>query len=164
MGISIRAYARHRGVSASAVTKAIQSGRITPESDGTLDANKIDKQWAENTNPAREQSQNKETSLNEVKEVQTYAQAKAANEALKVELTRLKLRKEKNELIDKAKALQHVFGLARATRDAWLNWPARISAQMASELKINPDELYRVLESYVREHLHEVAKVKPKFE
>jgi hypothetical protein len=37
MGLSIRAYARHRGVSHVAVKKAIDSGRITPEADGTLD-------------------------------------------------------------------------------------------------------------------------------
>ena len=36
MGISIRAYARHRGVSDTAVHKAIRAGRITPEADGTI--------------------------------------------------------------------------------------------------------------------------------
>ncbi|TCP01019.1 hypothetical protein EV676_1301, partial [Caldimonas thermodepolymerans] len=35
MGLSIRAYARHRGVSDTAVHKAIRTGRITPEADGT---------------------------------------------------------------------------------------------------------------------------------
>ena len=38
MGISIRAYARHRGVTDTAVHKAIRAGRITPEADGTIDA------------------------------------------------------------------------------------------------------------------------------
>ena len=37
MGLSIRAYARHRGVSHVAVKKAIDSGRITPEPDGTIE-------------------------------------------------------------------------------------------------------------------------------
>ena len=35
MGISIRAYARHRGVTDTAVHKAIRAGRITPEADGS---------------------------------------------------------------------------------------------------------------------------------
>ena len=35
MGISIRAYARHRGVTDTAVHKAIRAGRITPETDGS---------------------------------------------------------------------------------------------------------------------------------
>ena len=37
MGLSIRAYARHRGVSHVAVKKAIDTGRITPLPDGTID-------------------------------------------------------------------------------------------------------------------------------
>ena len=37
MGISIRAYGRHRGVSDAAVRKAIKAGRITAEPDGTID-------------------------------------------------------------------------------------------------------------------------------
>jgi hypothetical protein len=32
MGVSIRAYARHRGVADNAVRKAIRTGRIVPES------------------------------------------------------------------------------------------------------------------------------------
>jgi hypothetical protein len=32
--LSLRAYAKHRGVSLAAVQKAIHSGRITPNADG----------------------------------------------------------------------------------------------------------------------------------
>ena len=53
MGLSIRAYARHRGVSHVAVKKAIDSGRITPEPDGTIEPNRADLEWAQNTVPAR---------------------------------------------------------------------------------------------------------------
>lgn len=42
MGISIRAYARHRGVTDTAVHKAIRTGRIAPEADGTIDPDKAD--------------------------------------------------------------------------------------------------------------------------
>ena len=37
MGLSIRAYARHRGVSDTAVHKAIRAGRITPEAETVSD-------------------------------------------------------------------------------------------------------------------------------
>jgi len=37
MGLSRRKYAEHRGVSEKAVRKAIASGRITLEPDGTID-------------------------------------------------------------------------------------------------------------------------------
>ena len=53
MGLSIRAYARHRGVSHVAVKKAIDSGRITPEPDGTIEPNRADLEWAQNTVSAR---------------------------------------------------------------------------------------------------------------
>ena len=41
MGLSRRAYAALRGVHESAVRKAIASGRITTEADGTIDAAKV---------------------------------------------------------------------------------------------------------------------------
>lgn len=52
MGISMRAYARLRGVAHSAVQKAIRSGRITREPDGSIDPKRADAEWAANTRPA----------------------------------------------------------------------------------------------------------------
>jgi hypothetical protein len=53
MGLSIRAYAQHRGVSHTAVAKAIKAGRIGVESDGKIDPAKADAQWARNTLPSQ---------------------------------------------------------------------------------------------------------------
>ena len=53
MGLSIRAYAQHRGVSHTAVAKAIKAGRISKEPDGTIDPAKADAQWARNTLPSQ---------------------------------------------------------------------------------------------------------------
>ena len=53
MGVSLREYARRRGVSHVAVMKAIRAGRLTPEPDGTLDPAKADAQWDARTDPAR---------------------------------------------------------------------------------------------------------------
>jgi len=53
MGLSIRAYARHRGVSDAAVRKAIAAGRITPEGDGTVDPERADAEWVRNTEAPR---------------------------------------------------------------------------------------------------------------
>ena len=49
MGVSIRAYARHRGVAENAVRKAIKAGRITPDSNGKIDVAKADAAWEANT-------------------------------------------------------------------------------------------------------------------
>jgi len=54
MGLSRRAYAALRGVHESAVRKAIATGRITTEADGTIDAVKADAMWDASTNPAKQ--------------------------------------------------------------------------------------------------------------
>lgn len=54
MGMSRRAYAAHRGVSDTAVRKAIATGRITVEADGSIDPDKADAQWAAHTDPAQQ--------------------------------------------------------------------------------------------------------------
>ena len=45
MGLSRRAYGRHRGVSLAAVQKALRAGRITLLPDGTIDPEAADKTW-----------------------------------------------------------------------------------------------------------------------
>jgi hypothetical protein len=52
--LSIRAYARRRGVSHTAVQKAIKEGRISRGDDGKIDPVKADREWGANTIPAPE--------------------------------------------------------------------------------------------------------------
>ncbi|MDO5757313.1 MAG: elements of external origin [Rhodobacterales bacterium] len=54
MGVSRRKYAMMRGVSETAVRKAIASGRITVEADGTIDPATADRQWDSQTDPAKQ--------------------------------------------------------------------------------------------------------------
>ena len=58
MGLSIRAYARHRGVSHVAGHKALKAGRITAEADGTIDPDKADAAWERASDPARKKADN----------------------------------------------------------------------------------------------------------
>ncbi len=53
MGLSIRAYARRRGVSHVAVLRAIKQGRVPVEPDGTIDPAKADAAWERSTDPGR---------------------------------------------------------------------------------------------------------------
>jgi len=182
MGISIRAYGRHRGVSDAAVRKAIRTGRITAEPDGTIDPAKADRQWAANTESAQQRhpltqklKPVPEAALDAVRETlkehgaptagsTTYMQARTANEVLKAQTNRVRLQRLKGELIDRAKALAHVFKLARMERDAWINWPSRVSSQMAAELGVDAHTIHVTLERYVREHLSELAEFKPRID
>ena len=54
MGLSQRQYAAHRGVSHTAVAKALATGRISAEPDGSIDPVKADRQWDEATDPAKQ--------------------------------------------------------------------------------------------------------------
>ncbi|CAJ0781003.1 hypothetical protein LMG18090_01264 [Ralstonia mannitolilytica] len=176
MGISIRAYARHRGVSDAAVRKAIAAGRITPEADGTLDPDRIDAEWARNTEAPRNGARTKPVRVAVPQESgqsqdgpaplpaggTSLLQARTVNEVVKAQTNKVRLARLKGELVDRAQAIAHVFKLARAERDAWLNWPARVSAQMAASLGVDPHAVHVALESAVREHLQELGELRPR--
>ena len=178
MGLSIRAYARHRGVSHVAVKKAIDSGRITPEADGTIEPNRADLEWAQNTVSARKPVPTKAAPAaveppraRAIEPAEPAApvlstggtsllQARTVNEVVKAQTNKVRLAQLKGDLVDRSQAIAHVFRLARTERDAWLNWPARISAQMAAKLEIDAHELHVALESAVRDHLIELGELR----
>jgi hypothetical protein len=182
MGLSIRAYARHRGVSHVAVKKAIDSGRITPEADGTLDPARADAEWARNTVPVRQAAkvgtavkpaaaESPRARPQESPEAAAPAlstggasllQARTVNEVVKAQTNKLRLAQLKGELVDRAQAIAHVFKLARAERDAWLNWPNRITPILAAELGIDEHTLFVALDVAVRVHLEELGEFVPK--
>ncbi len=186
MGLSIRAYARHRGVSHVAVKKAIDTGRIMPLPDGTIDPDTADAQWAQNTLQPRRAAAQEKVRTPKVRHAPATAeaipprdamdastapmsasgtsllQARTVNEVLKAKLNNLELAHRKKELVDRAQAVAHVFKLARIERDAWLNWPARISGQMASTLGVDAHRMHVALETAVREHLIELGELRPR--
>lgn len=176
MGISIRAYARHRGVTDTAVHKAIRAGRITPEADGTIDADRADREWARNSDGLKAGTRAKAAKV-VVPETGTPSndgpaalptggtsllQARTVNEVVKAQTNKVRLARLKGELVDRPQAIAHVFKLARSERDAWLNWPARISAQMAARLDVDPHAMHVALEAAVREHLQELGELRPR--
>jgi hypothetical protein len=178
MGISIRAYGRHRGVSDAAVRKAIAAGRIIPEPDGTIDVAEADRQWAENTEAPRTGTRARAVKVpapaedSAVAEVSTplpsggtsLLQARTVNEVVKAQTNRVRLARLKGELVDRSQAMAHVFKLARTERDAWLNWPARVSAQLAAKLEVDAHTMHISLETAVREHLQELGEMRTRID
>ena len=51
---------------------------------------------------------------------------------LKAQTNKVRLARMKGELIERSQAMAQVFKLARAERDAWLNWPTWIFSSKAS--------------------------------
>jgi hypothetical protein len=165
-------------VSDAAVRKAIASGRITPEADGTLDATRADAQWSRNTEAPRVGTRTQaarapvpadSTPTGDATATlptggASLLQARTVNEVVKAQTNKVRLARLKGELVDRNQAIAHVFKLARTERDAWLNWPARISAQMAARLGVDPHTLHVVLEAAVRDHLQELGELRPRVE
>jgi DNA primase len=188
---SNRELARRLGVSETAVRRAEKAGRIKREPDGSWDPARVKTAWASNTDEAQQRPKPgagkrsgrparmkpvPEAALGAVRDTlrehgepivagsgqaMTFMQARTANEVLKAQERRLRLQQMKGELVDRAKAVAQVFRLAREERDAWVNWPARVAAMMAAELEVDPHQLHTVLERQVREHLNELAEVRP---
>ena len=184
MGLSIRAYAKRRGVSHVTVLKASKAGRIPLEPDGTVDPVKADAAWSRSSDPGRSNSKTvaskekmravADTAVGSVRETLkeqglpaggsvSFVQARTAHEIAKAHLARLRLQRMKGELIDRARTTAMVFRLAREERDTWINWPARVAALMASELGVEAHAMQKALETHVRAHLSELAELKPDF-
>ena len=180
MGLSIRAYARHRGVSHVAVLRAAKAGRVPLEADGTIDPAKADIAWERSTDPGRSKAKPEklkpvaEAAMGSVRQTLkeqglpasgnvTFVQARTAHEIAKAHLARLRLQRMKGELIDRARATALVFRMAREERDTWVNWPARVAALIAAELGVEAHPMQKALETHVRAHLAELAEVRPEF-
>ena len=189
-GMSERQYAAHVGLSRGAIQKAKAAGRLVLHEDGSIDAAASDKRRAETTDP----SKTRKPSAPKLKPVPeaavaavgdtlreqglstpalgggtTFLQAKTANEVLKAQERRIRLQKLKGELVDRARAETLMFRLARDERDAWVTWPARVAALMASELtaalgdtcEVEAALMQKVLEAHVRAQLDSLAEIRP---
>ena len=194
-GVSERQYAAHVGLSRGAIQKAKETGRLVQHADGSIDAAASDARRAAMTDPAKKRGSNAagtppaaklkpvpDSAVSAVGDTlrenglvppvtggsTTYLQAKTANEVLKAQERKLKLAKLKGELIDRDRAVGLVFRLAREERDAWVTWPARAAALMASELgvmiadhgSLEPVMMQKVLEAHVRAQLDSLAEVR----
>ena len=86
--------------------------------------------------------------------------ARTVNEVVKAQTNKVRLARLKGDLVDRSQAIAHVFRLARTERDAWLNWPARTTAQMAAKLDVDAHALHIAIEAAVREHLMELGELR----
>lgn len=166
--------------------KAVRAGRISQEADGTIDPAKADAAWDARTDPARkmpsapvpaavaapklaasppqrEAASPPPVAPPPVSSGASFVQARTMHEVAKAQKARLQVDRLKEEVVDRARASALVFKLARQERDAWITWPARIAAQMALEAGIDAHTMQTLLETYVRDHLGELAAIEPNF-
>jgi hypothetical protein len=197
-GLSERQYAAHVGLSRGAIQKAKEAGRLVLHTDGSIAAAASDARRAAMTDPAKSRTlapvraavSPSPARLKPVPEAAvaavgetlreeglaapavgggtTFPQAKTANEVLKAQERRIRLSRLKGELVDRARAETLMFRLAREERDAWVTWPARVAALMASELSpalggeitVEAALMQKVLEAHVRAQLDSLADIR----
>jgi hypothetical protein len=164
--MSRAAYARHRGCDVREVRRALKSGLIHLERDGSIDPVRADREWAAGTNPAsakRPRMKPGETTLSSDGRANgsrpTFAEARAESERIKGELAALRLRERQGQLVDKRRAVEAVFLLAREVRGAIENFPARASTQIAADIGADEHATEQALDRALSDLLTTLANV-----
>ena len=171
MELSIRGYARHRGVTEAAVRKAISQGRISKGKNGKIAPEKADNEWNKNTDPAQIKRaspvEKPDYSPNSAPNSQlnslggpSYQQSRAIKEAYGAKLLRLQFERESKKLISVDDVKVAAFNAARMTRDRILNIPDRVIPQLVG--KTNIFEMKEILKAELVKALEELSKVNDK--
>lgn len=156
--VSMREYAKIRGVRLNAVQTAVKSGRIHKTTDGKIDVEKANQEWLQNTDPSK--SRHPESFFehgNENTKVSpsSFQQAKTADVYYRAMIAKAKLKKMTGETIDRKKAGMHAFNLGRSLRDLFVSFPTRYGALIAADLETDEHKTVVVLDEYVRKLLSE---------
>ena len=177
MGISARAYARLRGVHHSAVQKAIQAGRITPNSDGSIDPERADREWLLKTNPRMDYARPsppqggsgfpsmppggpspEPASLGAPSSdpVTAFLRARAVNETFKAKISQLEYEQRTGKLIPAERAGEYASTFSAVTKDALMSLPDRLAPMLAA---VNDEKaIHRLLTAEVTAVLRKVNK------
>ena len=177
MGLSIRAYARHRGVSHTAVAKALNAGRISKNADGTIDPATADAQWDRNTLPsqslntgAAKPAPKVETSPVSTRDAPAppetrsgapdYQTSRAIREAYTASLAKLDYEERTGKLLNADEVKVKHFNLARMLRDRLLQIPRKVAPDVVALVVASPDVrgVTDILEAAIRETLEELSR------
>ena len=170
--ITLTEYARRKGVSVEAVSKAVRVGRLA-KSVTWSKANKprllpdlADQEWHASTDPSQQRvpavppprpEPEAEQPANEPKTA-TFQQARTLREAYMARLAKLEY-DEKSGLLVRADAVKNeAFKVARTVRDNMLNIPDRIAAELANET--NQFKVHQRLTQEIRRALEDM-KIDP---
>lgn len=160
-GLSIRAYARHRGVSHTAVRKALASGRISAGADRLIDPAEADRQWTVATDvtkprnsvtgdpklrrsapavaepkssaPSLENPANGVGEAGALRAASSYAASRGVRESYLARLAKLQFEERSGKLVDADEVRAHLFSLGRRLRDAMLGVPDRLAPVLVGQ-------------------------------
>jgi hypothetical protein len=83
----------------------------------------------------------------------SYGEARRLLEVLKAQRLKLEVDRLRGRLLEREQVTTEVFELGRVYRDAWLNWPSRVAAQLAARWGVDSLTVQRDLDLEVRSHL-----------
>lgn len=168
--LNFAAYAKHRGVSAGAVTRAVQSGRIPTEIDlksgrRVIDSDLADAAWSANSDESKAIGARAAGALNAGSEPNddddesiigaNYTLARAKREGYNAELARLKYEQALGSLVLADDVKKAAFAAARVIREGILNIPDRLAAPLAGEM--DPRRVHELLKTELTRVLRELA-------
>lgn len=148
-GISIRAYAKTRGCSEGAVRKAILARRITPNPDGSIDAERANREWQQNTGRSshaarldvetaqlttmRAPAVGPQSGATPIDSGSAYLRARAANETYKARASKIEVGRLEGSVIDVATVVQEWSEIMGTVKGLLLAFPVRFSKRLAVE-------------------------------
>lgn len=160
--ISLRAYARHRGVSLTAVQKAIKAGRI-PAAPGGVDQDVADALWSRNSSvaqganvaPPAPREERAEPVIGGV----DYNKARAFREGYRARREKIEYEKRAAALVPVEEVRVEWTGILSSIRDSMLGLPLKLSGMLASMTD------QRAIERYVSDAVRaELLKVSREIE
>lgn len=175
----MRAYAKHRGVSPEAVSKAVKLGRITTVLDDKgqrkINPEVADREWADNTDHGRRNRQGEgslkaghstsappSSSEGESPQVPaagspaSLAQSRAIKEAYEARIKKLDYEEKLGKLVDADKVRLAAFKTGRVVRDNILNVPNDLAGKLAAET--DPKKIHFILTKALTEALEELVR------
>lgn len=168
--LSLRGYAKHRGVAMSAVQKAIQSGRIATTPDGKINSDAADAEWKANTRPQHRRnpvaasvparasfSPGAEPGRTESSGAGglDYSRARAVRENYLARLAKMEYEEKTAKLVSSDEVRVAAFSRARTVRDNLLNIPDRLAATVAAET--DAATVHQLLTEEIRKALDELT-------
>ncbi|MBM3746497.1 MAG: hypothetical protein FJW34_11925 [Acidobacteria bacterium] len=169
--VSLRGYAKHRGVTLRAVQKAIQSGRIRTTPAGQIDTGQADADWERNTGPRAGSSiafpsppprrpappPAVEPPRAELGGAGTldYARARAVHEHYKARKAKLEYEEKLGKLLSRDEVTVAAFNRYRGLRDRALNLPDQLAPVLAAESDLR--RVHEILTTALRKLLLDFA-------
>lgn len=179
--MSGRAYAKHRGLSHTAVQKAIKEGRIKVGSDGRILVAQADKSWNANTDPGKqanglkgsakkaaparredddEQEERAAPPQQQAADGISYQTQRAIREGYQARLAKLEYESKTGKLGDVDQMRVAQFTMARKARDALLAVPSRVAPLVIGLETVA--EIEKILDDEIRVICSEIARAMQK--